>query len=44
MGKLIPLPPEIQDGMAEYAPPFTIPYNSPARDYKVLYASRLKSH
>jgi hypothetical protein len=37
-GKLIPLPPEIKDGMAEYIPPVPIPHDSPNFDYKVIYA------
>ena len=36
-GKLLPLPPEISGGMAEYIPPVTIPYDSPNFGYKVLY-------
>jgi len=38
MGKLIPLPPEIKDGMAEYTPPVPITSYSPNRDFKVLFA------
>jgi ubiquinone/menaquinone biosynthesis C-methylase UbiE len=38
MGKLIPLPSEIDDGMAEYKPPVRISSDSPNRTYKVLYA------
>ncbi len=37
-GKLIPLPPEITDGMAEYTPPVPIPDNSSNYEYKVIYA------
>jgi hypothetical protein len=37
-GKLIPLPPEITDGMAEYSPPPPIPNDSPNSEYKVIYA------
>jgi hypothetical protein len=37
-GKLIPLPPEIKDGMAEYTPPVPIPYDKPDFEYKVIYA------
>jgi hypothetical protein len=42
MGKLIPLPPEIQDGIAEYTPPEHIPYDFPNHDYKVMYALGFK--
>ncbi len=38
MGKLVPLPPEIKDGMAEYTPPVPIPDNVPNLDYKVIFA------
>lgn len=38
MGKLIPLPPEIKDGMTEYTPPVTIPQDTPTTQYKVLFA------
>jgi hypothetical protein len=38
MGKLVPLPPEIQDGMAEYTPPIPINYNICNVEYKVLFA------
>ncbi len=37
-GKLIPLPPEIKDRMAEYSPPVPIPPDSPNYEYKVIYA------
>jgi hypothetical protein len=37
-GKLIPLPPEIKDGMAEYTPPVPIPHDVPNSEYKVIYA------
>ncbi len=37
-GKLIRLPPEIEDGMAEYSPPQPIPHDSTVSGYKVLYA------
>jgi len=36
--KLIPLSPEIVDGMAEYIPPFPISCDSPNFEYKVIYA------
>lgn len=38
LGRLVPLPPEICDGMVAYSPPVTIPYDSPNYEYKVLYA------
>lgn len=42
-GKLIPLPPEITDGMADYTPPVPIPNDSPNSEYKVIYVvARLK--
>jgi len=37
-GKLISLPHEITDGMAEYTPPVPIPHDVPNFEYKVLYA------
>jgi len=37
-GKLTPLPPEIREGMDEYAPPVPISGEAPDRRYKVLYA------
>jgi len=37
-GKLIPLPPEIKDRMAEYSPPIPIPHDAPNFEYKVIYA------
>jgi len=37
-GKLIPLPPEITDGMGEYNPPVPIPDDEPNFEYKVIYA------
>jgi len=36
-GKLIPLPPEIKDGMAEYTPPVPLPHDKPNFEYKVIY-------
>jgi hypothetical protein len=38
MGKLVPLPPEIKDGMAEYTPPAVIPHNTSNHDHKVIFA------
>ncbi|HVN96740.1 MAG TPA: class I SAM-dependent methyltransferase [Syntrophorhabdaceae bacterium] len=38
MGKLTPLPPEIQDDMVEYEPPIPIDPIHPNSDYKVLFA------
>ena len=37
-GKLIPLPPEITDDMAEYIPPVPIPFDTPNFEFKVIYA------
>ena len=37
-GKLIPLPSEIKDRMAEYSPPIPIPHDAPNFEYKVIYA------
>jgi len=37
-GKLDPLPDEIEDGMAEYSEPVSIPCDSPNFEYKVLFA------
>jgi ubiquinone/menaquinone biosynthesis C-methylase UbiE len=37
-GTLVPLPPEIYEGMAEYFPPVTIHDTCPNNEYKVLYA------
>ncbi|MEW6620281.1 MAG: class I SAM-dependent methyltransferase [bacterium] len=37
-GKLVPLPPEIKDGIAEYIPPVPISYDLPIYQYKVLFA------
>lgn len=38
MGKLVPLPPEIKDGMVEYTPPVQIHHDKPNIGYKVIYA------
>ena len=38
MGKLIPLPPEITEGMTYYEPPVPIPAERPNRNYKIIYA------
>jgi len=38
MGKLVPLPPEITDGMAEYTPPSPIDHTVNNVEYKVLFA------
>jgi len=38
MGKLIPLPHEITEGMAPYEPPAEIPNDKVNRDFKILYA------
>jgi hypothetical protein len=37
-GKLIPLPNEITEGMAEYTPPVPISNEVPDSEYKVIYA------
>jgi ubiquinone/menaquinone biosynthesis C-methylase UbiE len=37
-GKLVPLPSEVKDGMAEYAPPVPISLETLNPQYKVLYA------
>jgi len=37
-GKLIPLPPEITEGMADYEPPVEISVDKVTRDFKILYA------
>ena len=37
-GKLIPLPPEITEGMADYDPPVELPVDKVNRDFKILYA------
>jgi hypothetical protein len=37
-GKLISLPPEIQDGMTEYKPPVPISSDFANFEYKVIYA------
>ena len=38
LGKLLPLPHEIPDGIDEYTPPMPIALDSPNHDFKVLYA------
>jgi len=38
MGKLVPLPPEITEGMAPYEPPVEIPADKMNRGFKILYA------
>lgn len=37
-GTLIPLPPEISDGMAEYIPPSPFPNDQPVSHFKVIFA------
>lgn len=37
-GELIPLPPEVEDGMANYASPVLIHCDAPNTQYKVIYA------
>jgi len=38
MGKLVSLPPEIKDGMADYIPPSPIDHTASNMKYKVLFA------
>jgi ubiquinone/menaquinone biosynthesis C-methylase UbiE len=38
MGRLFPLPAEIEDGMAEYEPPVLIDHHFPNQKYKVIFA------
>lgn len=38
LGKLLTLPSEVEDGMAEYYPPVPISCDSPNFQYKVLFA------
>jgi hypothetical protein len=38
MGKLIPLPNEITEGLADYDPPVEISVDKVNRDFKILYA------
>jgi SAM-dependent methyltransferase len=38
LGKLIPLPQEITEGMADYEPPMEIPIDRVVKEYKILYA------
>ena len=38
MGKLLPLPNEITEGIADYEPPVEIPVDQVTRDFKILYA------
>jgi hypothetical protein len=38
MGKLMPLPPEIENGMAEYIKLVPILHNTPNRNFKVIFA------
>lgn len=37
-GRLVPLPPEVYNGMVEYSAPVSIPSDSPNNKHKVLYA------
>jgi ubiquinone/menaquinone biosynthesis C-methylase UbiE len=41
-GSLLPLPSEVQDGMAAYYPPVTIQNSNPIATFKVLYATGTK--
>ena len=38
MGRLVPLPPEITEGIAAYEPPVEIPPNKECKEFKILYA------
>jgi ubiquinone/menaquinone biosynthesis C-methylase UbiE len=38
MGKLVPLPEEVHDGMASYKPPERIPPDQPCNNFKIIYA------
>ncbi len=38
MGRLVPLPAEVYEGMASYIPPIPISYNQINNDFKILYA------
>ena len=38
MGKLVPLPHEITEGMAHYAQPVEIPADQTTKSFKILYA------
>ena len=38
MGRLIPLPIVVTEGMADYEPPIEIPADKVTRDFKILYA------
>lgn len=37
-GKLLPLPAELEEGIAEYAPPLPLDAGGPTADYRVIYA------
>jgi hypothetical protein len=43
MGKLIPLPHEVTEGMADYEPPVEIPPDRLSKGYKILYAVAKKT-
>jgi len=38
MGKLVPSPPEVYEGMAPYEPPAEIPPDKICKDFKIIYA------
>jgi len=42
MGKLVPLPERITDGMAPYREPVEIPSDRPCKDFKIIYAVAIK--
>ena len=43
MGKLVPLPHEVTEGMADYEPPVEIPVDRISKEYKILYAVAKKT-
>ena len=43
MGKLIPLPHEVTEGMAQYEAPGEIPPDRVTKDFKILYAVAKKT-
>jgi hypothetical protein len=38
VGRLVPLPPEITEGMTDYEPPVEIPPDREWKEFKILYA------
>ena len=43
MGRLQPLPSELEEGMLDYCPPVRVPIGVPVNDFKVLFAVGKKS-